>query len=69
MSEISMSKMKKFGIFAILLFIGLWVGNTVVDWLPFSFGEPLIDTIIEWIIVCVPVYWVLKKFGRQTLQG
>jgi FtsH-binding integral membrane protein len=73
MSELGINRkvMRKFGIFAVILFVGLWIGNTVWDIIPLSIGNPFIDTIIEWVIVIAPSYVILRRtrYGRESVDA
>jgi hypothetical protein len=60
-------KMKGFAVFAVVLFIGLFAGNFVADYVPVLTGNSMIDAIIEWLIICIPVWFLLRR--RQAKKA
>jgi hypothetical protein len=59
---------KKFVFFAILLYIGLWAGNMFVDFLPINIGDPTLSSILEFAILAVPLFFLLRlKTAREQL--
>lgn len=66
-----MSGLKKFGIFALLLFIGMYIGTILGSYILPIFGvlDPTISTILSFIITILPAYWLIRKFGKSKVAG
>lgn len=60
--------LKAFAIIAALVFVGMWIGNVVTEWIPLDLGDPTLETIVGWVILMVPVFLLLRtKMARKAL--
>lgn len=64
-----MSNSKKFVIFAVLLFIGMWIGGMIGGYILPVFGltDPTISTILSFILTILPAWFLIRKFGKKTV--
>lgn len=60
--------MKNFGVIAVLVFIAMVLGNFAVDLIPLSIDNPIIESIVGWLIIMVPIFLILRtKMARKAL--
>lgn len=71
MISMKLGILKKFAIFAVILYIGLWIGGILSGFLMPLTGSlgsaAFIGTAIAFAITVIPAWFLLKKFGKKSL--
>lgn len=62
---------KKFAIFAVILFIGMWIGGMLSAFLLPIMGiqGTIWGTVIGYCITLVPAWYLLMRFGKKSVGG
>jgi len=55
-------------VFAIVAFIGLWIGNFVNAYLPDEFKAGTVGGIVSFLIPILIVYVLWKRFGERAAR-
>lgn len=68
-ASFKLAGLKKVAVFGMLLFIGTWIGTWLGSYIMPFFGvlDPTISAIISFIIMILPAYWLIKRFGKKKL--
>jgi len=68
-ASVSQSGLKKFAMFAVLIWIGMWVGGMISAWITpfFGFTGTTIGSIIGFAVAILPAYWLIRRFKKKAV--
>lgn len=61
--------LKRFAIFAVLIWIGMWIGGMISAWITpyFGFTGTTIGSIIGFAVAILPAYWLIRRFRKKAV--